>query len=196
MHTLPHTYSHSPVRCSNYLMIKWLVGVKMINYLMVVINRCLKALCPVPVYSKGTYWTDFRGCATHFLISLFPNAVWVWSSTHNRLPFTAPVVCQQKRTHTDDETEHSEHSAERVRHWFILTVSRSWNKSLLRVGILYRKILKKNTNASGSFRACEDNERTSLLATWLQSTSRFFRVVALSTMPSVIDESRLKELGK
>lgn len=45
---------------------------------------------------QNTHWTSVRGWLTHFLISLRPKWVQVWSSTHSRLPLTPPSVYQQK----------------------------------------------------------------------------------------------------
>lgn len=50
----------------------------------------------------GTHSVSVRGWLTHFLNILLPKWVRVWSSTHSRLPFTPPSVCQQKSTNHKD----------------------------------------------------------------------------------------------
>lgn len=45
--------------------------------------------------TTDTHWGSVRGWLTHFLISLLPKWVRVWSSTHSRLPFTRPSVCHR-----------------------------------------------------------------------------------------------------
>lgn len=57
---------------------------------------------PLRIYGENRkesfYLTLRSGWVTHFLSCRFPNAVFVWSNTHSKLPLVFPSVCKRPET--------------------------------------------------------------------------------------------------
>lgn len=72
------------------------------------VGHCEKDSLVLIHQGSCTHCVSVRGWHTHFLISLLPNGVRVWSNTHNRLPFKVPSVCdQESRVFTHHDSTHT-----------------------------------------------------------------------------------------